>query len=55
MAFQLVATRSLWMKLLLPIHSVVLFILVLDPERVKVVNHEELADMALQRSAFLNI
>ena len=56
MDFQLAATRSLcWMKLLLPIHSVVLFILRLDPERVKVVNHEELAEMVLQRSAFLDI
>ena len=55
MAFQLAATRSLWMKLLLPIHSVVLFILMLDPEHVKVVNHEEHDEMALQRSAFLDI
>ena len=27
----------------------------LDPERVKVVNHEELTEMARQRSAYLNI
>ena len=59
MAFQLAATRSLLMKLLLPynysIHSAVLFILMLDPECVKVVNHEERDEMALQRSAFLDI
>ena len=51
MAFQLAATRSLLMKLLLPynysIHSAVPFILMLDPECVKVINHEERDEMAL--------